>query len=215
MYQRFVKKTLDVISAFLLLLLSAHVFLVLCVTGAVFMNGSPFFIQTRTGKNEQPFRLIKFRSMRDSRDGNGNLLPDDRRTTRYGRFLRKTSLDELPQLFNILIGEMSFVGPRPLLPEYLPYYTEEERLRHTVTPGLTGLAQINGRTNIRRWEDRFACDLQYVRNCSFALDCAVIGRTVINVIQRKDALTGGEITAGRLDVVRSGGRHADFDQKIP
>ena len=188
--------------------------LLLCATGAVFMRGNPFFVQTRTGKDEKPFRLIKFRSMTDRRGDDGALLEDALRLTSYGRFLRETSLDELPELFNILKGDMSFVGPRPLLPEYLPYYTERERLRHTVRPGLTGLAQVNGRNAVETWEERFAFDILYVQTCSFALDARIILRTVVTVLSRKDVMENGIRKAGRLDDAR-GGTDGDRSQGIP
>ena len=194
--------------AFAALCLLWPLLLFLSAIGAVMMRGNPFFVQTRIGKDEKPFRLVKFRSMTDRRDADGALLPDERRLTRYGRFLRKTSLDELPELFNILRGEMSLVGPRPLLPEYLPYYTEQERLRHTVRPGLTGLAQINGRNDITSWEERFAFDLAYVQNCSFLRDVKILAATAALVVSRKGVLTGSEIAAGRLDDAR---RRTDAD----
>ena len=148
------------------------------------MHGNPFFTQPRPGKNEKVFKLIKFRTMNNKRDKDGNLLPDDKRLTSYGKFLRSTSLDELPELFNILKGDMSIVGPRPLLVKYLPYYTEEERHRHDVTPGLTGLAQVSGR-NTLSWEDKFALDLQYVSNISFWGDIKIIFKTIGKVFKRE------------------------------
>ena len=202
MYQRFIKYRLDFCMALVLLFLLLPLLAILCAAGAIFMKGNPFFMQERIGKDERPFRLVKFRSMTDLRDAEGLLQPDEMRINRYGLFLRKSSLDEIPELFNILKGDMSFVGPRPLLCEYLPYYTERERARHSVRPGLTGLAQIHGRNNIRSWEERFAYDLQYVDRCSFCMDCAIIAKTVVNVVQRKDVLLGSEISAGRLDRVR-------------
>lgn len=215
MYQRRIKPMSDAIMALLLLCILAPVLCILTLTGAVFMRGRPFFVQNRIGWKERPFRIIKFRTMTQAKDASGRLLPDERRLTAYGRFLRKTSLDELPELLNILKGEMSFVGPRPLLPEYLPFYTEEERLRHTVRPGLTGLAQVNGRTNIDCWEDRFRWDLEYVRRCGFRLDCRILCKTAVNVLRRKDVLTGSEIRAGRLDEARGGGQYGNHDQTVP
>ena len=183
------------------------VLLLLTVSGAVAMKGNPFFTQNRPGRKgrngeEAVFRLIKLRTMTDARDQNGRLLSDDERITPYGRFLRSASLDELFELINILKGDMSFVGPRPLLVEYLPYYTEEERRRHEVRPGLTGLAQINGRNDIPSWESRFQYDLEYVRSCSFGLDLKIMLITIIKVIRRSDIRLGSEIAAGRLDDAR-------------
>ncbi len=144
-----------------------------------------FFFQERPGKNEKIFKVIKFKSMTDERDADGNLLDDDLRLTKAGLFVRKTSLDELPQLLNVLKGDMSFIGPRPLLPRYLPYYTEKERIRHSVRPGITGLAQINGRNKVD-WDSRLALDVQYVENMSFMNDAKILFNTIIKVIQKKD-----------------------------
>lgn len=142
MYRKYFKRVIDFSLSFMTLIVLMPVFLILMVLGIVKMKGNPFFIQNRPGKDEKIFKLIKFRSMTCAKDKNGELLPDDMRLTRYGKFLRSTSLDELPELINILVGDMSIVGPRPLLVEYLPYYTEEEKCRHDVRPGLTGLAQV-------------------------------------------------------------------------
>ena len=147
------------------------------------MKGNPFFTQLRPGKNEKIFKLIKFRTMSNARDKDGKLLPDNIRLNKYGKLLRSTSLDELPELINILIGDMSIVGPRPLLVEYLPYYTEEEKHRHDVRPGLTGLAQVNGR-NFVEWDKRLAYDIQYVNELSFVNDIKIIFSTVGKVLKR-------------------------------
>lgn len=213
MYRRYVKPVLDVCAAFSALCALSPVMLLLCLTGAVFMRGSPFYAQWRVGKNESLFHLLKFRSMTKETDAMGRLLPDADRLNRYGRFLRKTSLDELPQLVNILKGDMSFVGPRPLLPEYLPYYTERERLRHTVRPGLTGLAQIHGRNDIDSWEDRFAYDIAYAERCTFFGDLGILARTAVGVLSGKGVVSGAVTKAGRLDVVR-GGDHGNCDQIV-
>lgn len=148
------------------------------------MHGNPFFTQPRPGKNEKVFKLIKFRTMNNKRDKDGNLLPDDKRLTSYGKFLRSASLDELPELFNILKGDMSVVGPRPLLVRYLPRYNEEQRRRHEVRPGLTGLAQINGRNAIS-WEEKFRYDVKYVDNITFLGDITIIFKTIIKVFYRE------------------------------
>ena len=147
------------------------------------MQGNPFFVQPRPGLNEKVFNLIKFRTMSNKKDKDGNLLPDDQRLNKYGKFLRSTSLDELPELFNIFVGDMSIVGPRPLLVKYLDRYTEEQKHRHDVRPGLTGLAQVNGRNAIS-WEDRFKLDVKYARNITFLGDVKIIFQTVGKVLKR-------------------------------
>lgn len=208
MYAKFIKRPIDFTLSFLALIVLSPVLLILTVLGVVAMKGNPFFTQLRPGKiskktgEEKIFRLIKFRTMTCEKDKDGNLLPDEKRLTKYGKFLRSTSLDELPELFNILKGDMSIVGPRPLLPEYIPYYTEEERHRHDVRPGLTGLAQVNGRNAIANWEERFEYDIKYVEQCSISIDVAIILKTVYKVINKSDILVGNQITAGRLDVAR-------------
>ena len=152
-------------------------------------NGKPFFYQLRPGKGERIFRIIKFKTMNDRCDANGQLLPDAERLTKIGAFVRKTSLDEIPQLLNVLKGDMSLIGPRPLLVKYLPYYSKREQLRHTVRPGITGLAQVNGRNKLN-WDDRLELDAQYVENLSFLLDIKILFRTIINVLLRKDIAVG-------------------------
>ncbi len=199
-YERRVKRLLDVaVSGTALVALSP-----LMGATALLIHkklGSPvIFHQDRPGKDERVFRLYKFRSMSDARDESGNLLPDDRRLTRFGKLLRRTSIDELPELWNILRGDMSLVGPRPLLIRYLPYYTPEERHRHDVRPGLTGLAQVNGRNNLS-WEEKFAFDLAYVRDISFKNDAKIILKTIGKVLRRSDVLSGAALhkVAGPLD----------------
>lgn len=202
MYKNIFKRLIDFLLSLIALIVLSPIFLLLILMGTVEMKGNPFFSQKRPGKNEKIFSLIKFRSMTNEKDKNGVLLPNEIRLNKYGRILRKTSLDELPELINILIGDMSIVGPRPLLPEYLPYYTEEEHHRHDVRPGLTGLAQVNGRNAIGSWEERFGYDLQYVKECSFLLDMKIIWQTVMKVIKRADILDGNNVVVGRLDEVR-------------
>jgi len=202
MYKKSIKRLLDFIFSLIALIVLSPIFLILILMGIVEMKGNPFFSQKRPGKNEKIFSLIKFRSMTNEKDKNGVLLPNEKRLNKYGRILRKTSLDELPELINILIGDMSIVGPRPLLPEYIPYYTEEEHHRHDVRPGLTGLAQVNGRNAIGSWEERFRYDLQYVKECSFLLDMKIIWQTVMKVVKRADILDGNNVVVGRLDEVR-------------
>ncbi len=177
------------------------VLLTLCILVRVKLGSPVLFRQERPGRNEKIFTLCKFRTMTDKRDENGNLLPDEVRLTKFGKLLRSTSLDELPELFNILKGDMSIIGPRPLLVRYLPWYKEEERHRHDVRPGLTGLAQVNGR-NALGWEDRFAFDLEYVKHCSFGMDLKIIIMTVGKVLKRSGTLSGAEQTVEDFDVYR-------------
>lgn len=183
-YGKYIKRTLDFLLSLCAIIGLSPVLLVLTILGAVKMKGNPFFTQERPGKGEKIFKLIKFRSMTCEKDAQGNLLPDEVRLTRYGKLLRATSLDELPELFNILLGHMSIVGPRPLLVRYLPLYNEEQKHRHDVRPGLTGWAQVNGR-NTLSWEDKFRYDVDYVNRISFALDVKIIFMTVKKVFCRE------------------------------
>ena len=183
MYARFFKRILDFILSLCALLVLSPVLLVLMILGSVFMKGNPFFTQLRPGKDEKIFRLIKFRTMTNQKDKDGNLLPDNVRLTKYGKFLRSSSLDELPEVINILVGDMSIVGPRPLLVRYLPRYNEVQKHRHDVRPGLTGYAQANGR-NAVTWEDKFKMDVWYTRNISFKLDVKIILDTIKCVLKR-------------------------------
>lgn len=185
MYAKYIKRPLDFLLSLFALAVLSPLLVILAVVGAFAMKGNPFFTQLRPGKDEKIFKLVKFRTMTCEKDADGKLLPDEQRLTKYGKFLRSTSLDELPELLNILVGDMSIVGPRPLLPEYLPYYTEEEKHRHDVRPGLTGLAQVNGRNAIE-WEDKFRYDVQYVRNITFLRDVHIIFLTVGKVFKRED-----------------------------
>ena len=184
MYAKFFKRLIDFILALLGIVILSPILIVLIALGAIFMGGNPFFTQERPGKNERVFKLVKFRTMDNRRDANGELLPDEVRLNRYGRFLRSTSLDELPELFNILVGDMALIGPRPLLVRYLSRYNEEQKHRHDVRPGLTGYAQAHGR-NAVSWEDKFAMDVWYARNISFLLDCQIIVDTVKTVLNRE------------------------------
>ena len=183
MYAKYWKRALDFTLSFMALAALSPVLVVLTVVGAVKMKGNPFFTQPRPGKDEKIFRLIKFRSMTCEKDAQGNLLPDEVRLTKYGKFLRSTSLDELPELINILMGQMSIVGPRPLLVKYLPLYNEEQKHRHDVRPGLTGLAQVRGRNAIT-WEEKFRYDVEYVRNVTFFGDVKIVLDTVKAVLKR-------------------------------
>ena len=185
MYAGFFKRMLDFTLSLAALIVLSPILLVLTILGAVKMKGNPFFTQPRPGKDEKVFKLIKFRSMTCETDGKGNLLPDDVRLTRYGKLLRSTSLDELPELINILKGDMSIVGPRPLLVRYLPRYNAEQRRRHEVRPGLTGLAQVNGRNAIS-WEEKFKLDVEYVEHITFLGDMKIIWETAMKVLKRAD-----------------------------
>ena len=189
MYAKFFKRIVDFILSFGALLVLSPVLLLLTVIGAVAMKGNPFFCQERPGKkdksgNEKIFKLIKFRTMSNAKDKDGNLLPDEKRLNKYGKFLRSTSLDELPEIINIALGQLSVVGPRPLLVKYLPRYTEEQRRRHDVRPGLTGLAQVSGRNAIS-WEEKFRLDVEYVDNITFFGDIKIILATVKAVLKRE------------------------------
>lgn len=183
MYAKYIKRVLDFVLSLMALIVLSPLLVILIILGAVFMRGNPFFTQARPGKNEKIFKLIKFRTMDNRKDKDGKLLPDDVRLNKYGRILRSTSLDELPELINILIGDMSIVGPRPLLVKYLPRYNEEQRHRHDVRPDLTGYAQAHGR-NAVTWEEKFKMDVWYTRNISFITDVKVIIDTVKVVLKR-------------------------------
>ena len=203
MYRKGIKRILDIILALIGLIILSPVFLILVLLIRVKLGSPVFFHQDRPGKDGKVFGLLKFRSMTDERDAEGNLLPDDKRLTHFGKILRATSLDELPEFLNILKGDMSFVGPRPLLVRYLPYYTEEEMHRHDVRPGLTGLAQIHGR-NALNWEDRFRYDLEYVEHCSFAMDLSIVLQTVGKVLHHSGVQSGADQTIPDLDDYRKG-----------
>ncbi len=183
MYAKCFKRVFDFILSLSAIIVLSPILIVLMIVGAVAMGGNPFFTQERPGKRERIFKLIKFRTMNNKKDKRGNLLPDEKRLTRYGKWLRSTSLDELPELFNILRGDMAIVGPRPLLVKYLPRYNKEQHKRHRVRPGLTGLAQVNGRNAIS-WEDKFRYDVKYVNNVTFKGDLDIIMKTVKAVLHR-------------------------------
>ena len=200
-YEKYIKRLIDIVCSLSALIILSPMLLILIMLGTIKMKGNPFFTQERPGKNEKIFKLIKFRSMTCEADENGNLLPDEVRLTKYGKFLRSTSLDELPELINILKGDMSIVGPRPLATIYLPYYTDEERHRHDISPGLTGLAQVNGRNNLS-WEDKFAFDLNYVNNISLKNDIMIVLKTVKKVFVR-EGIGQGEQMPVSLHIVRA------------
>lgn len=193
MYAKYIKRPLDFILALIAFIVLLPLLIVLTILGAIMMSGNPFFVQPRPGKNERIFKLIKFRTMTNKKDKSGNLLPDEERLTRYGKFLRSTSLDELPELINIIKGDMSIVGPRPLLVEYLPLYNEHQCHRHDVRPGLTGWAQINGRNAID-WEERLCYDLIYVRNITFIFDIKIVLITIRKVLSREGISSGSSST---------------------
>ena len=193
MYARFFKRLFDALLSLVALLVLSPLLLILIVAGAIAFGGKPFFLQPRPGRGERVFYMLKFRSMNDKRDQNGKLLPDGERLTRYGAFLRATSLDELPELINILKGDMAIVGPRPLLVRDMVFMSEDVRRRHSVRPGLTGLAQANGR-NAMRWEDRFAYDLRYISHITLWGDIKILFKTVLTVLRREGISEEGMAT---------------------
>lgn len=198
MYKLFFKRACDFVLSLIGLLLLSPVFFLVMILLSIANKGNPFFVQVRPGKDEQNFKIIKFKTMNDQKDEMGNLLPDAKRLTKIGSFVRKTSLDEIPQLINVLIGDMSLIGPRPLLLRYLPYYTNQERLRHSVKPGITGLAQVNGR-NLLNWEDRIQFDLDYVNQLSFQLDFKIFILTIKSVIFSENIVVDPESQLQNLD----------------
>lgn len=199
MYKYFLKRLIDFFVSLIGFIISSPLFLFLWIWLSIANKGSgAFFFQDRPGKDEKIFRVIKFKTMNDSRDSSGNLLPDAQRLTRVGKFLRSTSLDEIPQLLNIIKGDMSLIGPRPLLVRYLPYFNERERLRHSVKPGITGLAQVNGRNTVN-WDDRIEMDVQYVQNMSFSLDLKIIFETIKNVFFRTNVVVDPESIMKNFD----------------
>ena len=201
MYAKYIKRMLDFILSLIALIVLSPLMLIIGLLVRIKLGKPIIFKQKRPGKNEKIFTLYKFRTMTDEKDQNGNLLPDAKRLTKFGKTLRSTSLDELPELWNILKGDMAIVGPRPLLIEYLPYYTEEERHRHDVRPGLTGLAQINGR-NTTEWSKRFKIDEDYINNITLNEDIYIIFYTIKKVIKKDNILVGEEHIMSNLDVER-------------
>lgn len=193
LYSNIIKPLLDSIIALIALLILSPVFIFLIAFLYLANDGKPFFLQPRPGKNGRVFRVIKFKTMNDKRGSDGQLLPDDVRLTPVGKFVRKTSLDEIPQLLNVLKGDMSLVGPRPLLVEYLPLYDETQRKRHDVRPGITGWAQVNGRNAIS-WNEKFAYDVWYVDNISFPLDVKILWMTLLKVVQSEGINSASSVT---------------------
>ncbi len=203
MYANFFKRLFDIILSFIGLILLSPSFLILIIAGAIAMRGNPFFMQIRPGKDEKLFRLIKFRTMTNAKDVEGNLLPDEKRLIPYGRFLRSTSLDELPSLINILKGDLSIVGPRPLLVKYLPLYSETQRHRHDVRPGLTGYAQAHGR-NALSWEEKFDMDIWYTQNVTLITDIKIIFTTIKAVFKREGISHQGSATMEEFTGTKNG-----------
>ena len=192
MYAKYIKRVLDLILSLMALIILMPLMIIITILVRIKLGSPVIFKQERPGKNEKIFTLYKFRTMTDKKDENGNLLPDSERLTKFGKILRSTSLDELPELFNILKGDMAIVGPRPLVVQYLPYYTDEERHRHDVRPGLTGLAQVSGR-NLLKWEEKLRKDVEYVERYNFLYDLKIILETIKNVLLKKDVISSEEI----------------------
>lgn len=187
-YEKYFKRPLDILCGLAAVIVFCWLYIILIILGAFFMRGNPFFTQERPGKDERIFKLIKFRTMDNRKDKNGNLMPDDVRLNKYGRFLRKTSLDELPEAFNIIKGDMSVIGPRPLLVQYLPRYSKEQHRRHEVRPGLSGYAQVHGR-NAVSWTDKFKMDVEYVDHITFLGDLKIIWDSVIVAFVKRDGIS--------------------------
>ena len=205
MYKHFFKRLFGfTLSLIALICIGWLLFLVAFFLHFANKGAGAFFFQERPGKDEKLFKIIKFKTMTDERDSEGNLLPDKDRITKVGAIVRKLSIDELPQLINVMKGDMAFIGPRPLLPEYLPYYTEEEKLRHTVRPGMSGWAQVNGRNNLS-WDEKLALDVYYVKHLTLGMDLKVIGKTIVNVLEHKDVNVVPGLRLGKLSDVRKKG----------
>ena len=201
MYKSFFKRLIDFFLALIGFIILFPVFTIITIVLWFDFKGNPFFTQDRPGKDEKVFYVVKFKTMNDKKDGEGNLLSDEERLTSMGKIIRKTSFDEIPQLINVLKGDMSLIGPRPLRTYYLPYYTEKERMRHSVRPGITGLAQVSGR-NFIDWDQRFAHDLEYVKNLSFFLDVKILWWTFKKVVAAKDVALSNEEIIDNFDIYR-------------
>lgn len=202
MYKKYIKRILDIILSLIAIIITLPIFLIVGILILIFIGQPAIFRQKRPGKNEKIFTMYKFRTMSNKKDKDGNLLPDELRLTKLGKFLRKTSLDEIPEFINILKGDMSLVGPRPLLVEYLPYYTEEEHHRHDVRPGLAGLAQVSGR-NLLNWDDKFQKDLEYINNITFINDIKIIIDTIKTVFKREGITDNKSATMTKLNNERN------------
>lgn len=201
MYKNYNKKVIDFIASLILIILLSPLLILVIIVLSITNQGKPFFFQQRPGKNGKIFTIIKLKTMNNKKDSNGNLLSDEKRLTKVGSFIRKTSLDEIPQLINVLKGDMSLIGPRPLVIRYLPFYTDKERLRHTVRPGITGLAQVNGRNTIK-WDERLALDVDYVENLSFKQDLNIFYKTVLKVIVSENIINNPKSIMEDLDEER-------------
>ena len=208
-YERFFKRPIDIICASAAIIAFSWLYLIIAVLVRVKLGSPVLFKQERPGKDEKIFKLYKFRTMTDEKDENGELLPDDVRLTKFGKFLRSTSLDELPEAFNILKGDMSVIGPRPLLVQYLPYYTEEEATRHFVRPGLSGWAQVNGRNSLD-WDSRLQYDVEYVNEITFRMDIKIVFMSVKNMLLRSDVAENTNAVEGNFAEIRS----KKFDFKL-
>lgn len=208
MYKNYLKRILDILISLFILILFCWLYLILAILVRVKLGSPILFTQDRPGYNEKIFKLYKFRTMTDKKDADGKLLPDRERLTKFGKLLRATSLDELPEFFNILKGDMSFIGPRPLLVSYLPWYTEREKLRHTVRPGLTGLAQVSGR-NFLEWDKRLEKDVQYVENLTFMMDVKIVFMTIKKVLFKEDVAEDTNVSEGNLADIRKAKKEAE------
>lgn len=204
-YAKYAKRIIDLVVTTLGFICISPIFLIVCILVRVKLGSPIFFKQKRTGKDEKTFEMIKFRTMTDARDENGQLLPDTERFTKFGNFLRNSSLDELPELLNVIKGDMSLIGPRPLYPFYLPYYTEKESLRHSVRGGITGLAQVNGRA-LLRWDDRFEKDVEYISNITFWGDIKILWMTFYKVFKQDDIGIPSVTEEGGLHIIREAQR---------
>lgn len=207
MYAKYIKRILDFVLSLIALIILSPIFLIIAILVRMKLGKPVIFRQQRPGKDEKIFTLYKFRTMTDKKDENGNLLPDSKRLTKFGKVLRSTSLDELPELINIIKGDMSIVGPRPLLVEYLPLYNEEQKHRHDVRPGLTGLAQINGRNSLS-WEEKFKDDITYINNITFVNDLKIFFKTIIKVFGREGIAQEGSATMDKFKgTIKQGVKH--------
>lgn len=204
MYKHFFKRVIDLTVSVCVLVLASPIFIVIFFLLILANEGKPFFLQQRPGKGEKLFRIVKFKTMNDKKDKKGDLLPDAQRLTKVGSFVRKTSLDELPQLLNVVMGDMSLIGPRPLLVRYLGYYRENERIRHTVRPGITGWAQINGRNTVK-WDERLALDVEYVNHLTFKMDLKILYLTMVRVLKSDNVVVDPRSFMRDLDEERKNG----------
>lgn len=213
MYAKYVKRILDFTLSLLALIVLSPIMLILYILVRIKLGNPVIFKQMRPGKNEKIFKLYKFRTMTDEKDEQGNLLPDEQRLTKFGKFLRSTSLDELPELINIIKGDMAIVGPRPLLVQYLEFYNEEQKHRHDVRPGLTGLAQVSGRNSIT-WEEKFKQDIEYINHLTFKNDVKIIFMTIGKVFKREGISQDGEATMERFDIAQAQKQNAKIEEKV-